>query len=99
MNADNGERAGKERSPHLSDAARCAVREFEELSGYDSERVTGARPEEHGWSLLLDVLELERVPETTSILATYRVDTDETGHVRSYERLRRFSRNATDPGE
>lgn len=67
------------------------------MSGYRPDRVTGARPgEESGWSLLVDVVELERVPDTTSVLATYRVDADGHGHVRSYERLRRFARGTTD---
>jgi hypothetical protein len=81
----------------LSEITEPAVSEFARLSGYDPDRVSGARPDEDaGWSLLIDVVELERIPDTTSVLATYRVDTDRDGHVRSYERLRRFNRGATD---
>jgi hypothetical protein len=81
----------------LAEATRTAVTEFASLSGYRPDRVTGARPgEESGWSLLVDVVEVERIPETTSVLATYRVDADTSGHVQSYERLRRFTRGATD---
>jgi hypothetical protein len=81
----------------LVDVVRLALSEFSQLSGYRPDRVTGARPDEDSrWSLLVDVVEVERIPETTSVLATYRVDADRSGHVRSYERLRRFTRSATD---
>jgi hypothetical protein len=59
--------------------------------------VTGARRTNDGWSVLIDVVELERVPQSTNLLATYRVDTDDRGRLVSYERLRRFTLGATDP--
>ena len=74
-----------------------ALGQFAELTGQEPERVSGMRAAEDGWSLLADVVELERIPSTTSVLATYRVDVDEEGNLRGYERLRRFVRGATDP--
>jgi hypothetical protein len=70
--------------------------EFAELTGLGPMAMTGARPDGDGWSLLVDVAELERIPATSSVMATYRIDADPVGHITSYERLRRFSRNATD---
>ena len=53
-----------------------------------------------GWELAVDVVELRRVPDTTSVLATYRVTTDDAGDVASYERLHRYNRGRTTaPGE
>jgi hypothetical protein len=80
----------------ISQIARVAVAEFTELIGRSPHAVTGARPDGDGWSLLIDVVELDRVPATTSVLATYRVDTDRDGNLTSYERLRRFTRNSTE---
>jgi hypothetical protein len=77
-------------------AAAQAVEQFTKLSGRVAESVTGAKAEGDGWSLLVDVVELERSPPTMSVLATYRVDADRDGNVISYERLRRFTRNTTD---
>jgi hypothetical protein len=54
------------------------------------------RREKDGWSVLVDVVELERVPMTTSVMATYRVDVDTAGDLCGYERLRRFSRGSVD---
>jgi hypothetical protein len=46
--------------------------------------------------VLVDVVELERVPSTTSVMATYRVDIDASGDLTGYERLRRFTRGSVD---
>ncbi|MGC9666482.1 gas vesicle protein GvpO [Planosporangium sp. 12N6] len=97
---DQGEISQKGQSPPpltLAQVARVAMREFVEFTGLDPAAMTGARPDGDGWSLLVDVTELERIPATSSVMATYRIDTDRSGHIVSYERLRRFSRNATDP--
>ena len=81
---------------HIGRVTRVALAQFTELIGQSPHAVTGARPQGEGWSLLIDVVELERVPDTTSVLATYRVDTDRDGNLTSYERLRRFTRNSTE---
>jgi hypothetical protein len=79
----------------LKDVTRRAVADFSELTGQVPMGVSGVRPDDDGWSLLVDVLELERIPPTTSVLATYRVDTDAEGNLRSYERLRRYLQSET----
>ncbi|WP_462186865.1 MULTISPECIES: gas vesicle protein GvpO [unclassified Frankia] len=70
--------------------------EFGTLLGHSPERVSGVRRTDDGWSVLADVVELERIPSTTSVLATYRLDVDREGNLVGYERLRRFVRGATD---
>lgn len=80
----------------LREAAQRAVREFADLVGKDAHGVTGARRTDDGWSVLIDVVELDRIPQSTSLLATYRVDIDDDGRLVSYERLRRFTLGATD---
>jgi Gas vesicle synthesis protein GvpO len=49
-----------------------------------------------GWELIVDVVELRRVPDTASLLATYRVTTDDAGDITGYERVRRFNRGEAD---
>jgi hypothetical protein len=44
----------------------------------------------------VDVVELERVPSTTSVMATYRVDIDGDGELSGFQRLRRFTRGSVD---
>lgn len=76
---------------------RRAVTQFRELSGCEPERVTGMRSNDGGWSFLVEVVDVERVPSTTSVLATYRVDVDKSGELTSFERIRRYNRAAVDP--
>jgi hypothetical protein len=57
------------------------------LTGKDADSVTGARRLDDGWSVLVDVVELQRIPASTSVLATYRVDTGETDAVRHLDVL------------
>jgi hypothetical protein len=77
-------------------AVQSALEQFAGLTRLEPVGATGVRREENGWSVLVDVVELERVPSTTSVMATYRVDIDENGELTGYERLRRFSRGQVD---
>jgi hypothetical protein len=77
-------------------AVRGALEQFAELTQLEPVGATGVRREENGWSVLVDVVELERVPSTTSVMATYRVDIDADGNLTGYERLRRFTRGSVD---
>ena len=83
--------------PGTAEVIRRALEQFAALTGKQPEGVTGVRAtDDGGWSVLVDVLELERVPSSTSVLATYRVDLDGQAELRSYERLRRYTRSAID---
>lgn len=76
---------------------RAALEQFIELTGLEPAAVSGVRREQDGWSVLVDLVELERIPSTTSVMATYRIDVDTSGDLMGYERLRRFVRGAVDP--
>lgn len=78
-------------------AIRIATEQFGALIGRTPEAVSGIRAlPDGGWSVLIDVVELERIPATTSIIATYRVDVDAAGELCGCERLRRYTRGTTD---
>lgn len=80
-----------------ADAIRSAMAQFRALTTREPEGVTGVRKTaDGGWSVLIDVVELERIPATTSVLATYRVDVDAAGELLACERLRRYARGTTD---
>jgi hypothetical protein len=80
----------------IAGAVRGALEQFAVLTQLEPAAVTGVRREDDGWSVLVDVVELERIPSTTSVMATYRVDVDGGGDVTGYERLRRFTRGSVD---
>jgi hypothetical protein len=81
----------------LAGALQGALEQFAELTNLEPVATTGVRRDGDGWSVLVDVVELERVPSTTSVMATYRVDIDRSGELTGFERLRRFNRGAVDP--
>ena len=77
-----------------------ARRQMEELFGKPVEAVSGfGRPEDDGggWTVTLELLELERIPDTTSLLGTYEATLDADGNLVDAKRLRRYPRNQYDP--
>jgi hypothetical protein len=81
-----------------SAVARVArVREqFLELTGQEPVSVSGMARIDGGWQMTVEVVELRRVPDTASLLASYRVTTDDAGDVTGYERVRRYRRGEGD---
>lgn len=66
------------------------------LVGCSTEGVTGFRRTDDGWILTVEVLEVERVPETTDVMASYEVETDRNGGILSFDRRRRYLRAETE---
>ncbi|MFJ6986788.1 MULTISPECIES: gas vesicle protein [unclassified Streptomyces] len=80
-------------------AMRSAAARLQELLGRTPESVTALRRTADGWEADVDVVELERVPETTSVLGSYHVTLDHDGELVGYERTRRYTRGQIDrPG-
>ena len=69
-----------------------AKEQLRELTGYAVDSVAGFQKSDDGWSLTVTVLELNRIPVATDVLAEYVVDLDAEGDVTSYRRGRRFYR-------
>lgn len=86
--------AGRPRGPE--EAARHACRRLAGLVGHPTEGVSAVQALEDGWRVDVDVLEVARIPDTTSLLATYEVDLDGKGHLTQYRRVRRYRRGASD---
>ncbi|MFB6876770.1 gas vesicle protein [Streptomyces sp. NPDC056323] len=78
-------------------AMRYAAEQLQELLGRAPESVSALKPTEDGWQADVEVLELERIPGTTSVMASYRVTLDEEGELLAYERTRRYTRAQIDP--
>ena len=74
-------------------AAAMAQQQLEMMIQRPCEGVSGLSRHGDGWMITLEVVELERVPPTTDILATYRVELDDQGELMGYERVSRYYRN------
>lgn len=75
---------------------KSACEQFEAMTGRSVEMVSAVRPNESGWDVDVDVVELRRVPDTTSVLAAFTVHLDDNGEVTGYERVRRYTRGQTE---
>jgi gas vesicle protein GvpO len=93
--------SGKKLSlPQLVGRAR---EQMEELFGKPVESVSsfeqsnGDGGDGKGWTVTLELLELERIPDTTSLLGTYEATLDSDGNLLGARRTRRYPRNQSDP--
>ena len=77
--------------------ARTAASQLLELTGRDAEGVTGIQRTDDGWKVLVEVVEVRRIPDTTDVLALYEVEVDSSGSLQGYRRLRRYTRGK--PGD
>lgn len=94
-----GQQPGSRGTASMASVIATARRGLEELLGQPVERVAAATREDGGWRLTVDVVELARIPDSTSVLGSYDVAVDQRGDVLEYERVRRYYRNRTDEDE
>jgi hypothetical protein len=80
------------------DLTRTARQTVEELTGYRAEAVSAFQWDGEEWLVSVDVCELERIPNTTDVMATYVVQLDDNGGLLGYKRERRYARGAGDEG-
>lgn len=75
---------------------RSAAGQLAELLGRVPQSVSALRPTDDGWEAEVEVVELERVPDTSSVMASYKVVLDPVGRLMAYERVRRYTRAQVD---
>ncbi len=79
--------------------ARSAAQQLAELTGRAPESVIGIERSDDGWTVELEVVESRRIPDSTDILATYRVEVDEDGDLQGYHRVERYVRGKSARGD
>jgi hypothetical protein len=83
---DTGDRVS---AKELTTVAKEAIAD---LTGYPPESVSGLQWDGETWLVTVEVCELERVPSTTDVMASYVVQLDEGGGIVGYKRTRRYIR-------
>lgn len=93
-----GRAASSKESPPRGprEAAQRARTGLAELITHRTEGVSAVREAEEGWRVDVDVVEVPRIPDTTSLLATYEVELDADGALLRYRRIRRYRRGSAD---
>jgi hypothetical protein len=94
--AESGKRLSP---PEIVGRARDQVAELfgkpvEAVSGFEQSNGEG---DGKGWTVTLELLELDRIPDTTSLLGTYEATLDGDGNLLGAKRVRRYPRNQSDP--
>jgi hypothetical protein len=78
---------GKLSARDLTLAAKATV---EDLTGQEAETVSALQSDGENWLVTVEVCELERVPNTTDVMASYVVQLDDAGGLLGYNRERRL---------
>ena len=66
------------------------------MTGRQAESVSAFGRAEDGWRMTVEVVDLERIPPTTSVMASYEAEFDDDGNLVEYELVRRYTRAQTD---
>jgi hypothetical protein len=81
-----------------SDARKVIERAREQLQDLlerPVESVSSLERTHDGWVAQLEVVELNRVPESTDVLASYELELDDELNLRRYQQARRYTRSAS----
>jgi hypothetical protein len=93
--ADNSSQDGRLSARDLTISAKETIKD---LTGFEPESASGLQWDGESWLVTVDVCELERVPNTTDVMATYVVQLDDGGGLLGYKRSRRFQRGQLEEG-
>jgi hypothetical protein len=86
----------KNRKTDALEVVKDAAQQLAALTGRRPEKVLGLEQEENGWRVSFEMLELERIPNSTDLLGCYVVEVDDDGDLVSYERRGRYQRGQAD---
>jgi hypothetical protein len=100
MAESTAKRNGKPSDPRMNalDLAVLAKQAIHDLTGFPPESVTALQWDGEAWLATVDVCELERVPSTSDVMASYVVQLDENGGLLGYKRTRRYFRSQAEEG-
>ncbi|MDP4013261.1 MAG: gas vesicle protein GvpO [Candidatus Nanopelagicales bacterium] len=71
----------------MMDIVKKAREELGVITGSVVEKVSGLEPTDDGWSMRIELIEVQRVPDTQDLLGMYEVQLDAKGGLKSFERV------------
>lgn len=80
----------------LPEVMRQVSGQLADLLQNEVSSVSAVRATDDGWAADVEVIELEKVPDTMSVMASYHVKLDTEGQLTAYERTRRYARGQID---
>jgi Gas vesicle synthesis protein GvpO len=96
--SDGSDHRGRRGAPagEAREVVAEARRELKELLGTEPERVSAFQRSDHGWTVMLEVVDLRRVPDSTDVLSSYEVILDDDRNLVSVAQKRRYRRSQVD---
>ncbi len=76
-------------------AAREAGKQLSELMSLKLDSVSAVEKKDSGWQVVVNLIELSRIPHSTDVLGAYQVQLDAEGNIQSYHRGGRYLRDQT----
>jgi len=76
-------------------AAREAASQLSELTNQKLDGVSAVNKRDSGWQVVVNLIELARIPHSTDVLGSYEVLLDAEGNMQSYHRGSRYLRGQT----
>jgi hypothetical protein len=96
---DGGRARSSDGPPRRLDAqtaARRALEAVQSLTTKQAEGVIGVQgKDDGGWTVVVELLETARIPNTSDVLGEYEVEIDARGRLRSYARRTRYTRGSS----
>ncbi|MFI6150837.1 gas vesicle protein [Streptomyces sp. NPDC051109] len=96
MSATDDETHKTSKKLDIATAMRGASEQLSELLRCEPGSVSAVKATEDGWTAEVEIVELEKVPDTMSVMASYHVTLDAEGQLIAYERTRRYARGQID---
>jgi hypothetical protein len=90
--------AGSDGRASLEEVVRSGRDAFASVFGREPESVSEVERVDEGWRLVLEVTELERIPQSTNVMASYEIRLDDQGGLEGYRRTKRYYRNQAGEG-
>ena len=87
--SEDGDGKAKITARELALEAKATVKD---MTGFEPETVSGLQWDGETWLISVEVCELQRVPNTTDVMASYVVQLDDGGGLLGYKRDRRYLR-------
>jgi Gas vesicle synthesis protein GvpO len=90
---DDDENGAHGASPgDASQIVKQARAQLKDLLGIEAESISGLQRSNGSWHVMLEAVELHRIPDSQDVLSSYEVVLDDDGGIVSMERTRRYRR-------
>lgn len=77
----------------IQEVVHGAMKQLGDMTGLAGDNVSNLTKVDGGWHLVVNMIELKRIPPSTDMLASFDVSVDGKGNITNYQRSRRYLRD------